>query len=105
MKTKKLPQKIQDWVNARKKLHLSHAHIQMARELGMNPNKLGKLANHKQEPWKGPLPNFIETLYQKSFRKTRPIEVKTIEELFKSRQEKDAKKKAAKTANKQATIL
>jgi hypothetical protein len=49
---KPLPAKLQDWVDARKRHHLSHAHVQMARELGMNPKKLGKLGNHKQEPWK-----------------------------------------------------
>jgi hypothetical protein len=32
--------------------HLSDTQIQMARELGMNPEKLGKLDNHDQEPWK-----------------------------------------------------
>jgi len=44
----------------------------MARELGMNPNKFGSLANHKQEKWKSPLPEFIEELYFKRFRKERP---------------------------------
>jgi hypothetical protein len=32
----------------------------MARELGLNPDKFGKLANHKQESWKLPLPQYIE---------------------------------------------
>lgn len=32
----------------------------MAREVGLNPGKLGKLSNHGQEPWKAPLPQFIE---------------------------------------------
>jgi hypothetical protein len=27
----------------------------------MNPNKLGKLDNHDQEPWKTPLPNSSST--------------------------------------------
>jgi len=27
----------------------------MARELGMNPKKLGGKANHQQEPWKVPV--------------------------------------------------
>ena len=31
----------------------------MARELGLNPKKFGGLANHRQEPWKLPLPEFI----------------------------------------------
>jgi len=47
-------------------------HIQMARELGMNPKKLAGLANHKQEPWKAPLPVFIEELYFKRFKKEKP---------------------------------
>jgi hypothetical protein len=52
----------------------------MARELGMNPKKLGKLANHKQESWKLPLPQFIEHLYQKRFGKCRTDGVVRIEE-------------------------
>jgi hypothetical protein len=47
----------------------------MARELGMNPRKLGKLDNHKQEPWKAPLPQFIEHLYLKRFGRERPQSV------------------------------
>jgi hypothetical protein len=43
----------------------------MARELGLNPKKFGGLANHKQEPWKVPLPDFIEELYKKRFKKIR----------------------------------
>lgn len=41
----------------------------MAKALGMNPAKLGKIANHKQEPWKAPLPDFIEACYRKQFEK------------------------------------
>ena len=40
---KNLSPKYQPWVDARKRFHLSDMHIQMARELGMNPKKLGKL--------------------------------------------------------------
>ena len=47
----------------------------MARELGMNPKKLGKLDNHKHEPWKLPLPQFIEKLYLKSFKRPRPEKI------------------------------
>ena len=38
----------------------------------MNPKKIGGLANHKQEPWKAPLPDFIEDLYFKRFGKNNP---------------------------------
>lgn len=51
------------WIEARKRFHLSDAHIQMARELWLNRKKFGGLANIKQEPWKLPLPEFIEELY------------------------------------------
>jgi hypothetical protein len=68
-----------DWIEARGRFHLSHAHVQMARELGMNPKKLGKLANHDQEPWKAPLPRFIEDLYLKRFGKERPDVVLPVE--------------------------
>jgi hypothetical protein len=69
---KVLSPKVQAWVEARKRYHLSHAQVQMARELGLNPRKLGKIANHRQEPWKAPLPEFIEHLYLKRFGRERP---------------------------------
>ena len=71
-KTKKPTRKMQAWIEARKRHHLSHVQVHMARELGMNPAKLGKIDNHKQEPWKLPLPQFIEELYFKRFGKTSP---------------------------------
>jgi len=60
---KKVPEKYQPWLDARKRFNLSDAHIQMARELGLNPKKFGGLANTNQEPWKLALPEFIEELY------------------------------------------
>ena len=42
------------------------------RELALNPRRLGKLDNHRQEPWKLPLPVFIELLYSERFRKDHP---------------------------------
>jgi hypothetical protein len=72
MPKNRLPEHLQTWLDARQRFHLSHAHVQMARELGFNPKKLGKLDNHEQKPWKLPLPEFIEHLYCKRFGKTRP---------------------------------
>ncbi len=79
-KTKKPTQKMQAWIEARKRHHLSHAQVHMARELGMNPAKLGKIDNHKQEPWKLPLPQFIEELYSKRFARLPQKPVLSIEE-------------------------
>jgi len=81
-----LPPQMQAWVEARKRYHLSHAHVQMARELGLNPRKLGKIANHKQELWKAPLPQFIEHLYLKRFGRERPQSVLPVEKMARYRQ-------------------
>jgi len=78
-KKKKPNQKTQAWNDARKRHHLSHAQIQMARALGMNPRKLGSKDNHDQEPWKMPLGHYIEHLHNKRFGKDRPAAVRSIE--------------------------
>jgi hypothetical protein len=93
---KNLPPKYQPWVDARKRFHLSHAHIQMSRELGMNPKKLGGKANHKQEPWKLPLPEFIEEMYFKRFGKSRPDNVRSVEQMVQGKKQKQAERKASK---------
>ena len=87
---------MQAWILTRKRHHLSHAQVQMARELGMNPAKLGKLDNHKQEPWKLPLPQFIEELYLKRFGKTAPGVVMSIEERARLELGKKQDRRAAK---------
>jgi len=91
LKKKKIPEKYQVWIDARKKFYLSDAHIQMAGELGLNPKKLGKLDNCKQELWKSPLPVFIEEIYFKRFKRIRPDNVRSIEQIIMERQEKKAK--------------
>lgn len=60
------------WIEAKKRYHLTDTHIKIAKELGMNPKKFGGLANHKQEAWKARLPEFIEELYRKRFRREKP---------------------------------
>ena len=98
-RTKKPNQKMQAWIETRKRHHLSHAQVHMARELGMNPAKIGKIDNHKQEPWKLPLPQFIEELYFKRFGKAFPEAVLSIEE--RCRREA-AKKEERRTARQRA---
>lgn len=97
----RLPQDLQDWIEARRRHQLSHAHVQMARELGMNPKKLGKLDNHDQERWKAPLPRFIEQLYFERFGKERPDVVASIEERARAQ---EAKRTARKEARRRARL-
>ncbi len=96
MPNSRIAERFQMWIDARKRFRLSHAHVQMARELGLNPKKMGKLDNHDQEPWKLPLPSFIEHLYVKRFGKTRPEVVLSIEERARIEAEKKATRREAK---------
>ena len=98
MPKKSCPDHLQVWIDARKRFRLSHAQVQMVRELGLNPKKLGKLANQDQEPWKMPLPQFIEHLYRKRFRRDFPEVVMSIEE----KAEMERRQKLARREKKRA---
>lgn len=98
-------QKYQVWIDARKRYNLSDTQVQMARELGLNPNKFGKLANEKQEPWKKPLPELIEEIYFKRFGRTKPEVVRSIEEIVQDQRERKAERKAReKVSNRKSPL-
>ena len=101
-KKKRIPDKYQIWIDVRKRYRLSDVHIQMARELGMNPKKFGKIANEKQEPWKAPLPAFIEDIYLKRFGRDKPSDVKSIEEVFRSKEKKKEEQRKRKQPKREA---
>jgi len=96
MANRRLSQKLEDWIEARRRYHLSHAQVQMTRELGMNPKKLGKLDNRDQEPWKVPLAQFIEHLYFKRFGKQCPEVVMSVAERARAEKAKRAARKHAR---------
>ena len=89
----RIPTKLQPWFEARRRFKLSHAQTQMARELGMNPRKLGSLANEGQEPWKLPLPEFVAECYRKRFGRSRPQHVRSLEEVVKAEETRRKEKK------------
>jgi hypothetical protein len=74
----------------------------MARELGMNPKKLGKKDNQDQEPWKMPCGPYIEHLYGKRLGKERPNVVMSVEEKVRRDEEKRARRREAKLQARQA---
>jgi hypothetical protein len=74
----------------------------MARELGMNPRKLGKIDNHKQEAWKAPLPQFIEHLYRKRFGREAPVNVRPLEDHVRQAAAKKAAQGGDKPARREA---
>jgi len=79
MKKKNHPVHFGIWIEARKRYRLSDCQIQMARELGLNPKKFGSLSANPHEPWKVPLGQFIEEIYEKRFKRERPVVVVSIE--------------------------
>jgi hypothetical protein len=91
-----IPSKLQPWFEARQRFRLSHAHIQMARELGLNPRKFGALANEQQEPWKRPLAEFIAHCYRKRFGRTTPEHVQSLEEVVKRAEGRRSERRARK---------
>jgi hypothetical protein len=103
---KRIPAKPQPWFEARRRFKLSHAHIQMARELGMNPKKFGSLANENQAPWKVPLQEFIAQCYRKRFGRSEPEHVRSLEQLIEAddlrrrrKQDRKAQNAALQTGN------
>lgn len=93
---------LEKWVVAQKRHRLSDKHVQMARELGLNPDKLGKIDNHEQEPWKAPLPQFIEDVYFKRFKREEPVIVRSLKEIIADdilRKEKKKQEKANRPRN------
>ena len=97
----KLPNKLLPWAEARKRHRLSDLHVAMARELGLNPAKLGWIDNHQQEPWKLPLPAYLEDLYRKHFGRDRSETVRSLEEIVRH----EAEKKAARRERRQAQLM
>jgi hypothetical protein len=95
-KKKSVPSKLQIWLEVRRKYRLTDTQIQMARELGLNPRKFGGYANHRQQPWKRPLGEYIEHLYFKRFKKDAPDQVLSIEEQAEQIRRKQAEKKERK---------
>ena len=100
----RIPERLKPWIEAHRRYRLSHMHIQMARELGMNPKSIRKADNHRQEPWKAPLPIFIERIYFKRFGKEKPDEVLTIRQFAERQQAKKRAKKLGRLARKAAKL-
>lgn len=77
---------------------MTHAQVQMARELGLNPKKLGALVPSEKQTWKLPLAQHLENLYQDRFGRRQPEVVKSMEELAAEHLAKREEKKAAKAS-------
>ena len=59
------------WKEAYRRCRLSVRHIQMAKELGLNPKSLIKNIPSPKERWKLPVRVWIEEMYNKRFKNRR----------------------------------
>ncbi|OGF46791.1 MAG: hypothetical protein A2452_03705 [Candidatus Firestonebacteria bacterium RIFOXYC2_FULL_39_67] len=57
------------WQEAYRKCRLSARHIQMAKEMGLNPLSLIKNIPNPKDQWKLPVRDWIEEIYEKRFKK------------------------------------
>ena len=96
---------LEKWMVAQKRHRLSDKQVQMARELGLNPDKLGKIDNHKQETWKAPLPQFIESIYFKRFKRENPETVKPLKQIMTEMEVKEKQQKAKKEERRKQRAL
>ena len=75
-----IPPKLKDWIAARERHNLSHAQVQMARELGFSARKLGRRMQSKAaEPFQS-IGELIDANYLARFKQAQPDEIRSIEE-------------------------
>ncbi len=74
-----VPERLQLWLDVRKKYRLTDTQVQMARELGLKPDNLEKLSGCGLQEHPS-LAECIEESYRKRFKKDCPDDVRSIEE-------------------------
>jgi hypothetical protein len=87
---------MQAWIDARQRPRLSHAQLQTARELGLNPAKLSRLDSHDQEPWRVPLRDDIQHRDLERSGRSRPDRVTSIEDRRRLEEQTKAAGRAAR---------
>jgi hypothetical protein len=99
----RIPPKLQPWFDARRRLGLSHATVQMARELGMNPRHLDKLVPSPAQRWKAPLPEFVAECYAKAHGRRSPERVLSLEQLVAAQEQKKELRRTRRGAGQEAS--
>ena len=79
---KETADQLQLWVKVKRQCALTDAHVQMARELGMNPKRLIESEGTTQVLAQLPLSQRIESLYLKRFKKPLPDAVEPLRQLL-----------------------
>ena len=82
VKLKETTDELQAWAKAKRQCGLSDAHVQMAREIGINPRRLTARSGTKPGPTRVPLAQRIEDLYLRRFKRTIPDPVVPLRQLL-----------------------
>ena len=65
----------------------------------MNPKRLERIDDHRDKEWKLPLPEYIQSLYQKRFGKEQPDSDLSVEERVRQKEAKKSAKRQNKRSN------
>jgi hypothetical protein len=79
---KETADQLQLWVRVKRQCALTDAHVQMARELGMNPKRLTESQSATQGLTQPSLSQRIENLYLKRFKRPLPDAVAPLRQLL-----------------------
>ena len=79
---KETSDELQKWIMVKRQCGVSDAHVQMARELGMNPKRLIESESSTQGLTQMPLSQRVEFLYLKCFKKPLPEAVVPLRQLL-----------------------
>ena len=82
---------LEKWMVAQKRHRLSDKQVQ--------------IDNHKQETWKAPLPQFIESIYFKRFKRENPETVKPLKQIMTEMEVKEKQQKAKKEERRKQRTL
>jgi hypothetical protein len=92
-----LPPRLAAWSRARDRFTLSPAQVQMARDLGLDPKRLGRLDRGDEDPGVT-VAERIERLYRDTFDREQPDTVESLEEIAARLERKKAEKRGARSA-------
>jgi hypothetical protein len=79
---KETADQLQTWMKAKRRCRLTDAHVQMARELRMNPQRLTESMSNMRELTQAPVAQRIESLYLKRFKRPQPDSIPPLRQLL-----------------------
>lgn len=89
---------LEAWIAVADRLSLADVHIQMARELALEPEELVVLGKRSPEDGRAPLHAYLRILYERRFKRSRPERVKPLREALAAVRAKAEARRAERAA-------